>query len=274
MATVGSRFLSFVQVFVREVSDKDISFIAGSLAYYALISIIPVIILSLVAISTFGGPEFADRVVDQLNALLSPTGQALLKSVLTSQKGAESATLISVLTLIWSAFRLFRGLDVAFLRAYGLNKSSVVTQLRHGIITLTAGTAGIIITAGIGVFITFIPYDITIGSISALETLATLVTLFALVLTLLPPYYILPGDEVTLREALPGTLFAAVGWTVLQVGFRFYTSYISSYQAYGLIGSVLLLAIFFYFAGLILLLGVILNVVLSNSTIRNDSIRR
>lgn len=271
MAIVGSKLLSFARVFAREMSEKDITFIAASLAYYALISVIPLIVLSLVAISTFGGPEFADQIVDQVESLLSPTGQALLKKLLTSQKGADSATLASLFTLIWSAFRLFRGLNIAFLRAYGLEKSNFIKQLKQGLITVTAGAAGVIITVGIGAFITLIPYDITIGGISAL---ATLVTLFALVLTLLPLYYILPDGEVTLREALPGTVFAAVGWTVLQVGFRFYIAYISSYPAYGIIGSVLLLAIFFYFAGLILLLGVILNVVLTGRASRKESHQR
>ena len=198
MATVRSQLILLTRVFVQEISKKDIAFIAASLAYYALISIIPLILLSLVAISTFGGPELADQIVNQVSALLSPTGQDLLKRILTTHEKTESVTLASLLTLSWSAFRLFRGLDVAFLRAYGLEKTSVIKQFKHGIITLVVGTISILITVGIGAAITFIPYDINIGNVSALETLATLVTLLALVLTLLPLYYILPGGEVTL----------------------------------------------------------------------------
>lgn len=69
------------------------------------------------------------------------------------------------------------------------------------------------------------------------------------------------GGLSTAREALPGAVLAAVGWVVLQIGFRIYTRYAGRYAAYGLIGSALLFVTWFYFASIVVLLGAAVNAV-------------
>ncbi|MFC7176850.1 YhjD/YihY/BrkB family envelope integrity protein [Halosegnis marinus] len=54
-----------------------------------------------------------------------------------------------------------------------------------------------------------------------------------------------------------------MGWTALQTGFRVYAGIAGSYEAYGVLGAVLLLITFLYFGGLVLLVGVVLNAVLA-----------
>jgi membrane protein len=90
----------------------------------------------------------------------------------------------------------------------------------------------------------------------------TLVLIAGLVVAFLPLYYVLPPVEMTVREAIPGAVVAAVGWVILQVLFRFYLSQAGKYQAYGVIGTVLLLLTWLYFAGVLVLLGAIVNSVL------------
>jgi len=74
-----------------------------------------------------------------------------------------------------------------------------------------------------------------------------------LVVACFPIYYLFPDTTLTVREALPGAVFAAVGWTLLTTGS----------QLYGVIGGVLLLVTWVYFAGQLLLVGASLNAVLS-----------
>jgi len=47
-------------------------------------------------------------------------------------------------------------------------------------------------------------------------------------------------------------VFAAVGWTVLQIGFQLYASNAGQYEAYGAVGAVLLFVTWLYFAGIII----------------------
>jgi hypothetical protein len=77
-------------------------------------------------------------------------------------------------------------------------------------------------------------------------------------------YYVFPDSEVTVREAVPGTLVAAAGWTVLALLFGVYTTYAGGFQLYGVLGGMLLLLLWFYFGAAVLLVGVAVNVVLAN----------
>lgn len=79
----------------------------------------------------------------------------------------------------------------------------------------------------------------------------------------LPLYYVMPPVDVSAREALPGTAVAAVGWLVLQFGFQIYVANAGNYQAYGLLGAVLLFQTWLYFASILVLMGAVVNVVLA-----------
>ena len=83
---------------------------------------------------------------------------------------------------------------------------------------------------------------------------------------LFPLYYIFPSQHVTLTGAIPGAVFAGSGWTLLGTAFGVYTTHAGSFQLYGVLGGVLLLLVWFYFAGLVLLLGAALNVVVADGS--------
>jgi hypothetical protein len=106
--------------------------------------------------------------------------------------------------------------------------------------------------------------------VDLLATLGTPLLLGGLTVTFLPLYYLLPGVTVSVGEALPGALLAAVGWTLLQSGFRLYAGVVSATQVYGVLGAVLLIVTFLYFGGVILLLGVVFNAVLAGRLSRDD----
>lgn len=271
--STSARVTSFGRTFVGEVQEKEITFIAASLAYYAFVSLIPLVLLLLVAISVVGGQGMAEDIRNVAGGVLSPSGEGIVTDAIDNQSGAAGATVVSLLALLWSALKVFRGLDTAFSRAYGRRADGIVAQLKNGLVTLVAVVLGIVITVGVGAAVALSPVDITVAGVSAVAVAGTLATLLGLSLTLLPLYYFLPGGNVTVREAIPGAVFAAVGWTILQIVFRFYTAWAGNYEAYGVLGAVLLLVTLLYFAGMVLLLGVVLNAVRAGRTsgTREDS---
>ncbi len=101
------------------------------------------------------------------------------------------------------------------------------------------------------------------GAVPYAGVLSWVVLLVGLVLVFLPIYYVLPPISIDLAEAVPGALFAAVGWAILQAGFQLYAANAGRYQAYGAVGGVLLFVTWLYFAGIVILFGAVLNVVLS-----------
>jgi hypothetical protein len=122
--------------------------------------------------------------------------------------------------------------------------------------------AALVLTIAIGALLALPGRDVVVVGIDLVSIAGILLLVGSLTLTLLPLYYFLPDQNLNVTNALPGALFAAVGWTVLQTAFRIYARNAGSYEAYGLIGGVLLLVTLLYFGGIILLLGVALNAVL------------
>ena len=244
-------------------SDR-ITFIAAGLAYYALISFVPLLLLALVVTSFFGEIELVSMLVAEVSQTLGEESGELLTEALTGAAGRGGATVFSLAVLLWSGLRLFRGLDIAFSEVYGdPGPQSILAQLRNAAITLGAVGISVSATVIIGAVIAGLGIGMIVEGRDTIGIVGTAVLPLGLTVAFLPLYYVLPGADVTVREALPGALFAAIGWTALQTVFRLYATIAGSYQAYGVLGGVLLLVTFLYFGGLILLLGTVLNAVLA-----------
>jgi membrane protein len=69
--------------------------------------------------------------------------------------------------------------------------------------------------------------------------------------------------SVTLREALPGTAFAAAAWTLSALLFRAYAATAASVRLFGVIGVVLLSLTWLYVGSLALVAGAATNALLA-----------
>lgn len=244
---------------VGVVRDRNVTFLAASVAYYAFVSIIPLLTLILVVGSIVGGESFAEAIVEQIQGSLSGSGASVVEDALTNESGRAGAGLVSVLFLLWSAIKVFRGIDIAFDEVYDApTEASLVEQIRDGVVVAATVTLGIGLMVAVGAVLglsvlAWIPF---IGVLSAVVLLLGLVVVF------LPLYFVMPPVEMSVRSAVPGAAFAAVGWIVLQFGFQLYTANADKYAAYGLLGAVLLFVTWLYFAGILLLVGAAINYVL------------
>lgn len=264
MSRDTERVIRVTQSVIDGIRSEQITFIAASLAYYAFTSLIPLLLLAIIVGTTIGGAGFAGAVSDPVTAAIGGEAGEIVRDVLERQSGGGGATVVSLLVLLWSGLGLFRGIDVAFSIVYAASSpAGFVGQLRNALLTLAAVGIGIALTVAIGAVIAVAPLTFAIGGIHVPGTVGTIAQLGGLTIALLPVYYILPGVPVSVREALPGAVFTAIGWTVLQTAFRIYTAHASGYAAYGVLGAVLLLVTFLYFGGLILLVGVVINATLA-----------
>ena len=264
MKEYADRTVTVVRGVIAGAQSDRITFIAAGLAYYALISLVPLLLLALVATSIFGEHEFVGALVTEISRVLGEGAGSLITEALAGAAGRGGATVFGLAVFLWSGLRLFRGLDIAFSEVYGdPGPDSIVAQLKNATITLGAVGIGVAATIIVGAVIAGLGIDAAVEGWDGVGVVGTAVLVASLTVVLLPLYYVLPGTNVTVREALPGAVFTALGWTALQTGFRLYASVAGSYQAYGVLGGVLLLVTFLYFGGLVLLLGVVLNAVLA-----------
>jgi membrane protein len=73
-------------------------------------------------------------------------------------------------------------------------------------------------------------------------------------------YYTCPNIEQNWRWITPGSVFAVVSWVVVSLGFKLYVTNFWNYNvAYGSIGGVIVLLLWLYLSGLVILIGGELN---------------
>ncbi|RQG96942.1 YihY/virulence factor BrkB family protein [Natrarchaeobius oligotrophus] len=243
----------------RTASDRDVTFLAAGFAYYAFVSLVPMVLLALVVGSLLGGEAVAQRLILVAGDFLPEAGEDLVVEALTTEAGRTEATVVALGVAAWGALKVFRGLSRAFDVVYDeVAEESFLEEVVNGLVVILTGTGALALMIGLGTVL-----GLVAGVVPFAWTLSWLALFVGLVLVFVPIYYVLPPISVDLREVLPGAVFTAVGWTILQAGFQLYAANAGRYQAYGAVGVVLLFVTWLYFAGIIILLGAVVNVVRS-----------
>lgn len=252
---------STLKTVVATARAGNLPFLAGSLAFHAFVSLLPLLLLALVLASVFAGEFLTEYVLLITEEYLSPAGQSLLLDAVVDASESAGGSVLGLLVLLWSSVRIFRGVDVAFNQLYGVTEPEpLLRQLRDALVGLVA----VVVAAGVvslaASTFALLPARELLGPLNPLLVAVGLAGVF------FPVYYLFPPVDIPLRDALPGALTAAAGWSLLQAGFQVYVA-LSSYDAYGALGGVLLLLVWLYFGGLVLLLGVVVNVVLGSADV-------
>ena len=239
--------------------DRNVPFMAASFAHYALASLIPLLLVAVAVLSYVGA---ADAFIAAVRSSLSSGGATVLERVLAGSRGRGVAGAVGFVLALWSGLKVFRGLSTAFAEVYDTGSDpSLLQQVEDGVIVLGLVLLAFGLLAGTALALTFgsfpVPYPRLVGNLLAVVAVAV---------AFLPLYYVLPPVPVTVRHVLPGTVFAAVGIVVLQAAFTFYAGRAGRYAAYGILGAIVLFVLFLYFAGIVILVGAVLNVVLERPT--------
>lgn len=261
-----SRVFTVVRSIVSLYRDRDIPFLAGSVAYAAFVSVIPLVLLLLIAASVFGGEAFRQYVLDLTSQYLTPDATGVVEESITQAANQVGFSILGFVVLLWSVLKVFRTLDTAFSELYQATlHAGILEQIRDGIVVFGAMTAAILTMVALGAVAALAPN--LFGGIESRLPLVRVASFLALIVGLtvafLPMYYVFPDVDVSFREVLPGAALAAVGWTLLQSAFQVYVSLSSASQVYGVIGGIIVFLTWLYFGAVVILLGGATNVVLA-----------
>ncbi len=255
MAGTLARVREDASTVVGEVGEKNVSFMAGSIAYYAFVSLLPLLLLLLFVAALVDQGGVAQQVVDSVTSFAPAAGE-LLEGAIEGAQSGSSVSLIGAVVLLWGALKIFRGIDTAFSEIYETEvEESFLDQIRDGLVVLVSLGLALAATVVAGVVVAVFP----LGPLS--RFVPTAILLFGLALAFFPMYYVFPDAEVSPRGVLPGVIFAAVGWVVLQGLFQVYVRYAGQSETYGVLGGILVLVTWLYFGGLVLLIGAVVNAV-------------
>lgn len=246
---------------VELARDRNITFVAAGVAYYALASLVPMLLLAFAVATAVGLEIVLERILDAAENLLTNTGQELLVEALADTTGRTGAGIVGTVGSVWGTVKLSRGLSRGFGELYEYESGiSIQRQLVNTVIVFGSLVVAVTVLMGFDLAIMYGPVPEWI--VGPLEQ----VTLFvALLVALLPLYALLPPGRLRVREVLPGALIAASGWVLLRLGFELYAVYAAEYQVYGILGALLLFITWLYIGALVVLLGAVINVVVRES---------
>lgn len=243
---------------VYEARVEKIPFLAGSIAYHAFVSLLPLFALLLYVASGLGNASLEAGLIRLSRAVFTEGTQDVL---ITEMRNASQSTGLSVLgvgVLLWGTLRIFRGLDTAFSDIYETEaRNTFVDQLGDGVVVLVCIAVAILVGATLERSLSF---DGTAGWVVGRAVLVV-----GLGLAFFPMYYVFPDEpDITVREVLPGVAFAAVGLTAFASLFRVYLEASGGADSGSVLAGILVFLTWLYFSGLVVLVGVAINAVLSN----------
>ena len=251
----------------------NISYTAGQIAYFFILSVFPFLIFVNALIASFDIP--GNAAISFLEPFFPEQIVSFVAQYLEYINEQSGASLLSfgIILALFSASKSVRSLASAFNRAYDISQrrgffAQVFFSMLFIFLFALIFLACVVLVALGNDFVSKLIANITLAFafvdlFSVWRWITTAVILF---FTMSIIYKIIPSKKIKFSETIPGTLFSLVGFLILTGGFSFYVNNIvSSSLFYGSVGAVMLLMLWMYFAGIILILGAELNSILAKN---------
>lgn len=253
----------------REAAGDNILGMAAQLAYYFFFALFPALLFLLAVASYFP----VETLIDDIIAMLGGFAPQEVLTIITEQirkisEGQQGGLLtLGFLLAIWSSSAAMTAIIDTLNHAYDIEEGRPWWKVR-----LTA----IALTVGVAIFI-LVSFALVLLGPAAARWIGALMSLgdafvwtwmilqwplaFAIVsVGFAIVYYFAPDAEQDWVWLTPGSILATLLWLVASLGFKFYIANFSSYtETYGAIGGVMVLLLWFYISGLVILFGAELN---------------
>ncbi len=245
---------------------------AAALAYYETLAIFPALIFVMALIPYLPIAHVDQAILDLLGQSIPPRAAQMVSEVVRQVAERSHGGLLSLglVGALWAAsagmYALMRQMNIA----YEVEESRPFLRARATALGLTLlfvvlilGTFSVIVLGGVIQTWLGQRYGFSEMLLSFFVVFRWVVIVLALLLGLAIIYYAAPNRRQAFRLVTPGTVLAATMLIAASVGLRFYTTHFANYDAtYGSIGAVILLMLWLYVAGLVLLIGAESNVML------------
>lgn len=261
------KFKYIIKTVLARFFEHDVARVSGQLAYFILLSIFPFLIFFNALIASF------DISTSQIISFLRPAFPEQIVSLINdyvmhiSQNQSASLLSIGIIVMIFSASKSMRSLSYSINTAYEIeDRKGFFKDIFLSMLYIVA--AGVILVMVV-LFVTlsdrFLTEIIQVATLPAPISKAIafgrwviMIAILFLILSIM--YKTVPNRKVRIKQTIPGTALAVLGFLVLTSGFSLYVNYfLKNSIFYGTIGAVILLMFWIYFASVILVMGAELN---------------
>jgi membrane protein len=263
------------------MTTDNVDIIAGGLALYALLAVFPALAASVSIYGLFASPaDIADH-LQQAAAVLPPQAATILQQRLSTLTQHPQGTLsfgivLGIALALWSARKGMVALMTATNVAYDEEEHRGFWKQLFVSLAFTVGAViGFLAVLLLGVAV---PLALSAFPLGAATETALLVVRWILmfgiaVLGLATVYRFAPDrQEAQWRWVTPGSLIAAALWLIGSALFALYVRNWGSYdETYGALGGVIVLLMWFYLSGYIIILGAEINAEVERQTSKDTT---
>ena len=253
---------TFFQHLWRRLEVVDYFGVAAQLSYYFLLSLFPLLIF---LVSLF--PYLPITQENMLGLVKDFAPQESMKLIETnlSQLSEKNGTILSIglIGTLWSASNGINAIIKTMNHAYEVQEERSFLRTRLTAVLLTLAMIVVIAVAlllpvfgkHIGLFL-FSKLELSSQFLSVWNALRWLVSSLIIFIIFIGLYWLAPSKKLTCRSTIPGALFATVGWILTSYAFSYYVDQFGNYTAaYGSIGAIIVLMVWFYISGVIIIIG-------------------
>ena len=249
---------------LRRLGQSDDLTFASSIAYYALLSLFPLLLLLFAFLGRLSGDPAHRAALIELVLQYFPQRVDFITTQLDEAQGVSLGLGITgTLVIVWTALGVFRAISSAVNHAWHLNRrrSFVQHQLSAFLMLVTAGVlllaalllvslTGMMATTWFGRLLDDLP-GLTLATDAASRYPATLVLIVVVALIL----YFVPDTTVRLGDILPGAVLTGVLWRLALTGFSRYLG-LGVLTVQGSVAAVVVFLLWVYVSAVILIYGV------------------
>ncbi len=247
--------LAFREASLR-FSRDGCAFHAQAVAFNALFTLFPLLVL-IIGAGSFFFPNSQQRVLGFFHTF-APALQGFVAANLQSYiYGRGISSIVALFFIIWSGKNLLMGLAFALDRALGVPKGRpLVHDIALAIVMLPLIGVLLLVAIALPVLLALVITYANLPDRQHVTQFGGYAISMALVfIVIIVLYTFLPNRRVRWTFALPGAIFAAILWPVVQFAFAQYTTHVNFTRVYGALSAPLVLLLWFYLMGSIFLFG-------------------
>jgi membrane protein len=253
----------------REMNEDEVVDRAAALSYYFVFALFPTLLFLTALLGMLPIPRLMDQFMDYVARVLPPGAVSVIDKTMTEiVRGARGGLLSAgVLGALWAASNGMTAVIAALNVAYGVKDPRPWWKRKLVALVLTVGFSGFIVLG-----LVLLVFGPKIGD--ALANALGLGSLFTIIWNIVQwpvvggaallgialVYYLAPAVQQKWYWVTPGSLVALVAWLAMSAALRLYVTNFANYNAtYGSIGGVILLLLWLYLSGVVLLIGAEVN---------------
>jgi membrane protein len=254
--------------FWENFNKHDLLTLSAALAFYTALSLAPLLLLSIAAMSLLG-PRAEANFITQVQMVLGSQAGQVVKLVVDGAQNRPDLSkiggIIGIVVLAFSASGVFAQLQSSLnliWSASASNHSGVWSWFRHRLVSMgmvvTLGFLSIVSLALTAVLsFIFSQSGIVWQLINQVSTLALFTLMFAAI------YKVLPDTHISWRQGFKGGLVTALLFTAGKYLIGLYLGKSAVGSAYGATGSLIVFLVWVYYSAFTLFIGAELTAVLT-----------